>query len=224
VVPLVFYTGRETWTTALQLSELMDVPPDFERFVPRWETLFLPLHRSSEETLTHFSSAVGWALRVLQAEREPLAEMERVLKEALTSLEGLSEEQSGQWLRVAWYLVLLVFHRRSSSESPELIALIQEQARQSKFREREEWQQMEQTYAEYLEERGKTVGLVEGERTGAQRSLRDALRTVLTTRFGSVPSEVEIVIAAADLDRLNDWHRIAITAPTLQAVGIRDRE
>src|SRR4051812_10767024 len=30
------------------------------------------------------ASAVGWALRVLQAEQAPLAEMERVLKEAMS--------------------------------------------------------------------------------------------------------------------------------------------
>ena len=31
------------------------------------------------------------------------------LDEAMTRLEGLPEEQAGQWLRVAWFLVLLVF-------------------------------------------------------------------------------------------------------------------
>ena len=58
---------------------------------------------------------------------------ETVLREAMAGLEGLSEEQAGQWLRVAWYLVLLVFHRR---EEKELMNLIQEQTKQSKFHER----------------------------------------------------------------------------------------
>jgi hypothetical protein len=158
IVPLVFYTGRENWKTPINLSDMIDVPDGFERFVPSWETLFLPLHRSSEAVLTQFSSAIGWALRVLQAEQEPLIEMERVLTEAMSSLEGLSEEQSGQWLRVAWYLVLLVFHRRSSEESTALIELIQDQARESRFRDREEWQQMEQTYAESSRSEERTLG------------------------------------------------------------------
>jgi hypothetical protein len=76
---------------------------------------------------------------------------------------------------------------------------------------------MEQTYAEYLEERGHK----EGERKGAQQSLREALKLVLTERFGEVPADVEAAITNADLDRLNDWLRIASTATTLQVVGIR---
>jgi hypothetical protein len=60
----------------------------------------------------------------------------------------------------------------------------------------------------------------EGEIIGASRSLRDALRLVLTERFGEVPPEYDAAIAGADLDQLNDWLRIAITAPTLHAAGI----
>jgi hypothetical protein len=116
VVPLVFYTGEDRWSTSIGLASLMDLLPALERFVPRWETLFLDLHETPPKTLTRFATAVDWALRVLQAEREPLAEMERVLTEAMAGLEGLSEEQTGQRLRVAWYLVLLVFHRHSEAE------------------------------------------------------------------------------------------------------------
>jgi len=72
--------------------------------------------------------------------------------------------------------------------------------------------QMVQSYAEYLEEKGRI--------SGERQSLRNALRVVLTVRFGPIPSDVEAIIVTADLDRLNDWHRIAITAPDLKAVGI----
>src|SRR5205823_5047806 len=106
VIPLVLYTGRETWPTSLRLADLMEAPPALERFVPGWETLFLNLHGTSPETLTRMATAVGYALRVLQAEHAPKAELQQVLADALVGMEGLSEEQAGQWLRAAWYLIL----------------------------------------------------------------------------------------------------------------------
>src|SRR5713226_1615472 len=44
IVPLVFYTGEDRWETPIGLESLMDLPAALARFVPRWETLFLPLH------------------------------------------------------------------------------------------------------------------------------------------------------------------------------------
>jgi len=85
---------------------LMDLPIELEPFTPRWETLFFNLHETPAGSLTRLATAVGWALRVLQAEQAPRAEMERVLVEAMSGLAGLAKEQSGQWLRVVWCLVL----------------------------------------------------------------------------------------------------------------------
>src|SRR5262249_49337418 len=71
VVPLVFYTGVRRWREPLRLADLMSAPVELQRFIPGWETLFLNLHRTSPEILTRITSAVGWALRVLQAEAGP---------------------------------------------------------------------------------------------------------------------------------------------------------
>jgi hypothetical protein len=79
--------------------------------------------------------------------------MERVLSEAMAGLEGLSEAQAGQWLRAAWYLVLLVFHRRSEDEKTGLMDRLREQTQESKFHLREELNTMELTYAQVLEQR-----------------------------------------------------------------------
>ena len=38
-------------------------------------------------------------------------ELERVLKAAMAGIEGLSEEQVGQWRRCAWFLIQFVYHR-----------------------------------------------------------------------------------------------------------------
>lgn len=146
----------------------MDQPEHLMRFVPSNETLFLNLRQTPPEMLTRFSSALGWALRALQAERAPLEELERVLREAMAGIEGLSIEQLGQWKRCAWFLMQLVFHRRSPSEAPDLMHLVREEAKHSKFHDESE-ESLMQSYAEYLNELGEAKGEARGEINGERR-------------------------------------------------------
>src|SRR5207248_3648109 len=52
VIPVVYYTGEKRWSAPISLRHLMDLPPELERFVPEWETLFLNLRETLPETLT----------------------------------------------------------------------------------------------------------------------------------------------------------------------------
>jgi hypothetical protein len=228
VIPIIFYTGEESWTSPLNLAHLMELPPELARFVPGWETLFLNLHGKSVEELTRFSTAIGYALQVWQAENKPLEELEGAVREALTGLEGLPKEQAGSWLRMAWFLVLLAFHRRERSEYEVLLAEVQAQARSSKFGVREEGKQMGQTMAQYVEQRGIEIGEQRGEQRGIQigeqrgrtLALRSAVTTVLTARFGELPVEISSVLEQAGVDQLEVWLERAATAESLDAVGI----
>lgn len=212
VVPIVFYTGEDAWNSPIQLLQMMDAPDALARFVPQWETLFLNLRRTSPEALTQMGTAVGWALRVLQAEQEPLAALERVLSEAMQQLETLSEDLQGQWLRVMWYFLLLSFHRRPREEYAILSEEIKQQASASKFRVREEINVMSQTMAEYVQEQA-------AERASKQAT-RNTLRMVLAARFGKIPTDVEAAIEKADVETMNAWAQTAATAQTLDEVGI----
>ena len=243
VVPVVFYTGTDAWDTLPGLGSLLDVPPALSRFVPTWDILFLNLHNTAPADLTRFSTAIGYALRVLQAEREPAATLEQELAEALAGLEGLAEEQGGQWLRIAWYFLLLVHHRRSRQEFPALLQTVQERVRASKFRERTEVDTMITTMAQELEARGEARGIALGEARaearlstmaqeleargeargialGEARTIRQAVETVLRSRFGAIPVAVTQSLAAADLLTLQTWLQRAAQAATLEEVGI----
>lgn len=209
ILPIVLYTGTETWSAPIGLASLMDLPSELEPFTPRWETLFLNLHATPPGTLTRFATAVGWALWVLQAERAPPAEMERVLAEAMAGLEGLTEEQEGQWLRVAWFLVLFAFHRRGESE---LVEMIRERAKGSKFRQRKVFTTMGQTIAQRITEQA------------TQQATREALETVLVERFGTLPEAVHQQLMATDLETLRRWLKAAARATSLEDVGILPRE
>jgi len=240
VIPLVFYTGRRVWQTPLRLATLFDVPAELERFVPTWETLFLNLHRTSAAMLTRFSSAVGQALRVLQEERAPKEKLRQVLVEVMADLEELPGEHAAQWLEVVWYFTLVLFHRRKEPEYTELEPLVRESARRSKFHLKEEVEQLGKTMAQLVEERGRAQGREEGRAEGEARGraegeargraegealgLRGALQTALETRFGAISPRVRAALATADLDTLDGWFRRALTAESMEEVGIVPQE
>jgi putative YhgA-like transposase len=205
VIPLVYYTGAKRWSTPIGLASLMALPAELERFVPRWETLFLNLRETPPESLTQLATAVGWALRVVQAERAPRRDLEQVLREAMAGIEGLTEEQAGQWLRVAWFLLLLVVNRREESGLAELLLA---EARHSKFREREVVTRMGRSILEQAEARGEARGEAR------------ALARMLAARFGPLPAEIERALAAAGPERLDSWIERAATVATLAEVGI----
>ncbi len=208
VIPVLFYTGRRDWKTSLRLSDLMEAPPELVQFIPDWEMLFLNLHRTPAATLTQVATAVGWALRVLQVEQAPREDLERALREALDGLEGLSEEQSSQWLRVAWFLVLLLFHRREPEEYTELGEFIREQADHSKFRMKEEILAMGESMAQLIERRSRA------------EATRELLLRVLRARFGELPSSLVQRVQAATPEWCGELADRAARAESLAELGI----
>ena len=167
--------------------------------------------KTPPQSLTALFSAIGWALRAMQAEKAPYEDLARVLREAMQGLEGLTEEQFGQWVRVVEFLYALVQYRRAPQESPPLIEMLRGQTRQSKFSEREETGIM-YSYADALKD--------EGRAEGKQFSLRAVLKQILAAKFGTLPETVTQAIASADLDTLNGWVVAAAVATNLAEVGI----
>jgi hypothetical protein len=164
------------------------------------------LHQTAPDTLTETAGALGWALRVLQVETAPLAEIDRVLTEAITRLEELPEERADQWQRVVWFLPLLMHNRR---EEPALVARVVEQAKQSKFREREEIAAMGLTVAQQLEAKAEL------------RAFRQILRLQLAERFGVLPAELEQTIESIeDLQRLQSALRQVLHVKSLAELAL----
>jgi hypothetical protein len=123
------------------------------------------------------------------------------------------KEQVGQWVRVVWFLVLLVFHRR---EERALIQTIITEARESRFNQTEKVAIMGLSVAQQLQAKGEA----RGEARGRTEATRGSLEIFLIARFGPLPETVRQAIAAADLETLNDWLPRAATAATLAEVGI----
>jgi len=94
IVPILFYTGDESWEAPVSVATLMDLPSELEPFMPSHETLFLNLKERPSESLTEENSPLGWALRVWQQEGAPGEAYLDTLREAAAHLHRALPESS----------------------------------------------------------------------------------------------------------------------------------
>jgi len=209
ILPLVFYTGTETWATGLELAELMDLPAPLQRFVPRHDTLFLSLQAEDEEALTAADHPFGWLMACLRGTGLPLPEFQALLRKALGRLNALPEEARQQWEKAAFYLALLVYHRREETEQAGLLEVIQRGMGEGCRREE-------------IEEMGKTIAQALMEE-GAQRAKQEDLLVLLEEKFGPLPAGIpEQVREIEDLERLSSLLRGILTADSLADLGLEE--
>lgn len=211
ILPVLFYTGEANWNAPLTITALMDLPKPLEQFVPQHNTLFLNLKTTDPEKLVTEGHPFGWVLRVIQKEDASKGEFAEALKEAVSNLDQLPEEDRNQWAKLMYYLVLLIFHRREKEEQPELISLVDETVKDN--RRREEVVKMGRTAAQALIE--------EGEVRGALRTRQEDLLEFMQGKFGLIPQNIEHRIQAIqDVNRLKALIRNIIHANSIDELNI----
>jgi len=198
ILPILFYTGKAKWTAPLSITALMDIPAPLERFVPQHDTLFFNLKTTAPEELVAEGHPFGWVLRVIQREDAKEEEFAEALRIAVSNLDKLPEEQRNQWEKLMYYLVLLIFHRRTQEEQPELLSVVNETVKD--HNRREEVSKMGRTAAQALIEEGKEIGIEQG----ALQARQEDLLKFMQARFSHVPSAVEQkILAIRDMDKLS---------------------
>ena len=211
ILPLVFYTGHQSWSTWRDMAQLMDVPKALERFVPRHDTLFLNLDILSDSDLTSADHPLGWLLRVVQKEFASTETFIETLTSTVARLAELPPGEQNQWAKLMYYIVLLIRHRRDRVEQDELLELITETVHERTLQE--EVEKMGQTGAEWY--------MQQGEKRGALRAKREDLLNLITIKFGSVPPAVSRKIKAIrSTRRLDDLLEKGYTANTIEEIGI----
>jgi hypothetical protein len=193
----------------------MDLPPALRRFVPQHETLLLHLQEIEPGALVATDHPLGWVLRAMQhegANREVLA---TALREAMAGLARLPAGEQAAWKQAAYYLLLLIYHRRERQEWEALaqvvLDVVQERGR------REELEQMGKTIAEELIEEGKELGLQEG----ILQAKQEYILRLLRAKFGPLPpAVVEQIETLGDVTRLDALLEHVLTARSLEEMGL----
>ena len=202
ILPILFYTGDRPWKVPVSLKTIMDVPEILERFVPSFDTLFLGVKETEEETLTQFGHLMGWLLRVLQKEKADEREISEALDDSMSHISSMDDNFAPQIEDALRYFVQLIFHRRPLREREALVDIMRQHIQDDK-----ELDTMAQTTAEFLREEGK----VEGK--------QDAVLKLLQIRFQNIPetlsSEIRNIHNIIHLDTLLEK---AIKAQSLEEI------
>jgi hypothetical protein len=201
----------------------MDLPPALRRFVPQHETLLLNLQEMAPEALVAAGHPLGWVLRVMQQERANREELALALRETIEGLGRLPSAEEPAWRHAAYYLLLLIYHRRERQEWEALTQVILEAVRERV--RREEIETMGKTIAEALIEEGKELGLQQGKELGLQQgtlqSRRDVLLRQMRAKFGPLPPAiVEQVEAIGDVNQLDGLLEKVLTADNVEEMGL----
>jgi len=193
------------------MADLVEAGDLFQAEIPGLTPLFLNLPAMEHQKLEREGGFFGWVLRLLKDRKSRSRVFERVLVRVLRHLETLALEERLRWENLLSYIRALVYHNRNPSEWSGLQTLIETSIQDDDLRQ--EVSRMGKTIADVLKEEGRVEG-----RTEATRS---KLFQLLRRRFGELPQgTMDQIERTDDLEQLNAWFDRAITAESLEAVGI----
>ena len=218
IIPIVFYTGSQTWEMPITVEMVTDLPQALERFVPTFDVLFLNVKGEDVPDFLHQGHPFRLLLELIRQEDATKVDFETVLRQVVQVLRELPEE-SPQWSRAMYYLVLLIYHRRPTDEREALMDVVAQTLVER--RQIEEVQDMTQTIAEYFIQEGEERGEKRGEKRGELRAKREAVLKLLQLRFDSIPPSVAKKIKSIRrVDRLNALFDQAATAKSISEIEI----
>lgn len=205
ILPVVLYNGVSEWKHPWDVAECFVLPPKgLEAFRPR---LVYHLVDEARLQLHPMKSVRNFSEALFQLEQKQTVDDVRRVLQALDDMLRAPELQSLRRAFGIWVRGLLRRKApRSSIDAVEQITDIMEA--DSMLAERTEG------WFDEAERKGLERGREEGLKAGEQR----ALRSLLTRRFGSLPTDIDGRIERASLGQLEDWFDRGIDAPSLQEI------
>ena len=223
ILPIVYYTGTQQWKTPIDLSSIMDVPDLLERFVPKFDTLFLGVNDTDPSELTKSENPFGWLLKVLQDEKANKETLRETLREVLAHIESLDTLSAFHRKNLILYLYQFIFFCRPTVERNELYAFIETHTQHEEIKEML-MTSAEELYQQGIEqgkidgiELGKMEGLEQGIAKGAKETAIESILLVLDTRFELDDEQTlrSMLESINDIQRLKQLIRLATEADTL---------
>jgi hypothetical protein len=211
VLPIVLYTGQTEWGSNRTLVDLLGEPAAFHTFAPAWQPLFWDLAGKSPEELLAKANPWLQMLAVLRAEQEDAERFQEIYAEAIRKLLAIASQEKPRWFDLMRILFTWAVWRRPESEYNKLLENTKKgmpSAQAQKEFDEMIANKLGPSMTDLAEARGRAEGQLE--------TWRESLKTLLTTRFESVPaSMIEQIEATNDPVRLKDAVRRASKCQTL---------
>ena len=167
ILPIVFFTGGQQWERPVPLSDLIDAPETLDRFIPKFDILFLNVKEISETDLWNMDHPFGWLLSVLQKERSDTETLHRTMLTALSRLDTHALEHPAQHRLALLFLAHFVLYRRPENERENLMQLIQQHTDDTEAKNI--MKSAAETLIEQGEHKGYARGKVEGKAEGIEQ-------------------------------------------------------
>jgi hypothetical protein len=190
VVPIVFHTGLERWSTSRTLADLMDVPEALRAFVPAWEPLFWDLAEQTPQELLHAPGIWHQALAVVRAEHENPEVFRQLYQELMDKLALLWPTDRLRWQDLTWFILSWAARRRSAAERQDLVASTLEHYQHQADLMKEFQAVSNKTFVSYEEEVAERI------RQHEMAARRETIRVMLEERFGALPEAMQKKINA----------------------------
>lgn len=195
VAGMILYNGPAPWRAARQLRDLLDVPPGAEALAIDFAPIVLDLRSEAMEHLAD-DPALRHALLTLKAAAVPPKELDPVLWQLLRETRG---DERARALSVGYLTHALRAEARTVLETTAM-----------RYKDTEE-ATMKTIHQYYMDQK----------RKAAESPLRKAVKRVVTTRFGAVPSKLQTTLNEAGVASLEKWLDKAATATSLTALTAR---
>jgi hypothetical protein len=205
VFPLVLYNGSGRWTAARDIADLIvPLPTALGRYRPQQRYYLIDEGRVEKATLARATSVAAELVRLEVLAADGPAAVRPILQRLTARLRDPRHASLRRALTV-WFARVLLRRLMPGENLPELHDLTEVE---TMLAERvDEWTQ-----------KWKREGLLEGKREGKREGKTEALQSVLTARFGPLPSWVGARLAGATVDQLDAWLNGFLQTETLEGL------
>ena len=199
VLPLVLYNGVDPWTAATDLAALITCGPEqLAPFQAAQRYVLIDQQRLDRSVLAAKRGVLALLFRL------ELSDVPDVIQDVLPLLAAwLREDAQGPLRRsvVAWVEQLLV--RQFRDEMTVTLLDREDDMGARKF----------ETWADYLEDKGREEGRAEG-----RKQVCAAFKGLLIKRFGTLPAAALRRLDQASIDELSTWMGAALEAGSVEAL------
>jgi len=203
VFPLVLYNGRDRWTAARDVGDLIELlPGSLKRYHPAQRYFLLEEGNVSADRLADTQNTVASIIR-LETSAAP-AEVRRAVGHLIKRLQG-PEYASLKRAFVVWINRIVLRRLMPGQEIPEVSEL----------------QEIDTMLAETVEEwtqQWKQEGLQQGLQQGEEQGERRLLEKLLERRFGPLSPLLRERLAQANRGQLETWGLNLLEAATVEEV------
>lgn len=203
VFPLVLYNGRQRWSAALDVGELIELlPASLERYHPAQRYFLLEQRAVEDARLADPKNTVADIIRP-EKTRVP-ADLQRALARLAAHLQGADYARLRRAF-VVWINRVVLRRLMLGQEIPEV----------------RELQEIDTMLAETVEEwtrQWREDGLREGLQKGRQEGEATLFRNLLERRFGALPTSVCDTLTQASPEQLEAWAGDFLDAAQLEDI------